>query len=231
MKEAVIKTEKLSDGTILFELKFPEKANFTFKAGQFILVYQKLNEKEENRAFSLASKPSQKTIELLIRVYEQGKVSPKIAQLKAGEKLKIRGPFGMFTLKNTKEEIIFIAVGTGIAPFRSMIHEALEKNQEKKITLIFGFRYEHDFFFQEEFKQLEKKHKNFHLYPCATQPTETWVYDKGRVTNILPEVIKNSEHEEIYICGPKQMINDTLDILIKQLNFKKEDVHIERWGA
>ncbi len=225
----VINNQKLPNDVFLLELESPK--NFNFKAGQFVLVYQKINDKEENRAFSISSSPSQKTIELLIKRFDNGKISPKLLESRKNDKLKIRGPFGMFTLDNAKqEELIFIAAGTGIAPLRSMIHEILEKNPNKKVSLIFGFRHENDYFFKEEFETLQKIHKNFTIHPCSSKPPENWSYLKGRVTNHIPLIIKSPENKHVYICGPNQMINDTLNLLIKQLNFQKDQVYLERWG-
>jgi len=126
----IVRSDRLTDNIIILELKLPEELNF--KGGQFVLVYQKVGDRVENRAFSISSKPSQKTIEILVRKYEDGKISPKLFELREGDKLKIRGPFGMFTVKeDLKEEVVFIAAGAGIAPLRSMIHEILENNPEE----------------------------------------------------------------------------------------------------
>jgi len=228
----VLRVEKLNGSTVIIELKLPEDANFEFKAGQFVLIYRDIDGKEVNRAFSIASKPSQKNIELLIRKYEQGKVSPYLFELKEGGKLKIRGPFGVFNVKEPLEkEVVFVACGTGIAPLRSMMHEIMENFPETKVTLIFGFRYEKDFFFREEIRELEKNNENFKLHLCSTKPGEDWEYFKGRVTEHLPGIIGSDKNKHFYICGPNQMINDTLNMLVKDIGFEKEKVIIERWGS
>jgi len=226
----VINKKVFPNDVVLLELKLQEKLDF--KAGQFVLVYVTIDGKDENRAFSIASKPSQDTIELLIKKYDHGKVSPLLFDLNSGDKLKIRGPFGVFTVKQPeKEEIVYIASGTGIAPLRSMINEVLEQNPSKKVTLILGFRHEEDNFYKEEFENLQEKHDNFKLHLCATKPKEAWNHATCRVTEIVPKLIPNPENKDVYICGPNQMINDTLNILIKDLNFQKDRVHIERWGT
>ena len=145
----IVKAEKLNDNTILLKLK--TEAHLSFKAGQFVLTYLDVNGKEENRAFSIASPPSKDIVELLIRKYDQGKVSPLLFNLKEQDKLKIRGPFGIFTVKTPlQEETVFIASGTGIVPLRSMVHEILENYPENKVTLFFGFRHQTDKFFKKE---------------------------------------------------------------------------------
>jgi len=225
-------SQRLTESTLLITLKLPKDISFNFKAGQFMLIYQNIEGKEENRAFSICSKPSQDTLEFLIRKYEKGKISPKLFGLEQGDQLKIHGPFGIFNIRETKnKETIFIASGTGIAPLRSMTHEILENNPNKNVTLVFGFRTMKDFFFKEELTTLKDKYPNFNIYPCSTQPEESWQHFKGRVTSFLPQLIKNPEDKDAYICGPNKMINDTLKVLIKDLNFKQEQTHIERWGT
>ena len=226
----VIRNDKYKKDIFLIELDVKDK--FTFKAGQFILVYQQINGKEENRAFSICSKPSQKTVELLIKRFENGKLSPQLSELKKGDKLKIRGPFGIFYVKTPlKREALFLAGGTGIAPLRSMIYEILENSPQERVTLIFGFREEEDFLFGKELLELQEKYPNFKLYPCSTKPKESWPYFKGRITDLLPHLIKSPDEKNVYLCGPHAMINDTLNLLIKNINFKKEQVSIERWNT
>ena len=111
-----------------------------------------------------------------------------------------------------------------------MIHELSGNNPDKKATLVFGFKHNKDFFFKEEFEKLAKKNPNFNLIPTMTQPPEGYRGYKGRVTAILPKILKNN-NQDVYICGPLQMINDTLNLLINELSFKKEQIHIERWGS
>ena len=90
----IVQTKRFNENTILIELQFEEDKHFEFKAGQFVLVYSSVQNKEEKRAFSIASSPSQKTIELLIRKYDKGKISPILYNIEPNESLKIRGPFG-----------------------------------------------------------------------------------------------------------------------------------------
>ncbi|MEK6826073.1 MAG: FAD-dependent oxidoreductase [Nanoarchaeota archaeon] len=226
----VIKVGRLNENTLLLELDV--HGSFEFKAGQFVLTYVNVDGKEENRAFSIASSPSKDTINLLIRKYDRGKVSPKLFELKEGDKLKIRGPFGVFNVKEPlPSEIVFVAGGSGIAPLRSMMHDVLEKYLDKKVTLVFGFRYEHDFFFREEIEKLVKEKQNFKSYLCSTRPSENWEYFKGRVTEVLPKIIDSNKDKHFYICGPNQMINDTLNLLIKDMGFDRDRVIIERWGV
>ena len=218
----VISNAKLKGETFLLKLKPSKKIKF--KAGQFIMI----NIKNIEKPFSIASAPSQNTIEILIRMHKEGELTPHVCKLKKGSKLKISGPYGVFEVKPTKrKEIIFIAAGTGIAPFRSMIIESLKKYPDKKITLIYGFREE--CYFENIFRKLEKKHKNFKLHACCSKPESSCKNLKGRVTEHLKELIKNPNNKEVYICGPVPMVEDVKKRLIKELSFQKDQIHVEEW--
>jgi NAD(P)H-flavin reductase len=220
----ILSNDKFKDDNFIVSLEPKEKLEF--KAGQFVMIHNA--DDSEKRAFSIASPPSKDNIDIILKHNKEGKVSPFVFNLKEGDKLKISGPFGRFTLNETNNEIVFISAGTGIAPFRSMIIDAYEKDPNKKITLIYGFRY--DLFWDSDFRDLEKKYKNFKLVCSCTKPDENWKGLKGRVTEHLKEVLPSPENKVVYICGPNAMINATKKILIEDLKFQEGQIHIEKWG-
>jgi NAD(P)H-flavin reductase len=112
----VVKVELYDNKTFLLEITKPE--GFEFKAGQFAMIHTHGSEKP----FSIASPPSLKNLQFLIKEHDEGTVTQYLDDLKKGDKLKITAPFGVFCVRDTKaKELYFIAAGTGVAPFRSMI--------------------------------------------------------------------------------------------------------------
>jgi len=201
----------------------PEK-KIKFKAGQFFLIHMH----EQNRPFSIASPPSQENLQFLIRKHIGGAVTPYLSELIKEDKVEISGPYGSFTAKTDKnEELIFIATGTGIAPFRSMIVDELEKNPDKKISLIYGFR--HECFFDEVWRELKEKYKNFQIYGACSRPGRSWKGLKGHITDHLCNIIKSSENKRVYICGSEAMVNDTRQMLLKTCGFNEDKIKVEEW--
>ncbi|MFH1376593.1 MAG: FAD-dependent oxidoreductase [Candidatus Woesearchaeota archaeon] len=220
-KIEVIGIKKFSEGSFILKTKKPKA--FNFKAGQFVMIHYKNNKK----AFSISSHPSNKTLYFLIKKHNKGAVTPFLYNLKKGDKIEISGPFGAFTIKDlSSKEIIFIAAGTGISPFRGMILEALKRFPNKKINLIFGFR--QDFYYKDFFDKLKEKNKNFNYHAFCTGNIKDWKGKKGRVTEHMPKIIISPNNKEAFICGPKEMAESTKNTLIK-IGFKLDQIHMEKW--
>lgn len=220
-KVEVESVEKFEENN--FFLKVRPKKKFKFKPGQFVMI----EFDGVKKPFSIASFPGEETIDFLISTHPDGQITPKLAELKEGDSFDVEGPYGTFVVKDTDaKEIIFIAAGTGVAPFRSMVTDALYRFPDKKIGLIFGFRY--DFYFNDFWKKLQKVHKHFDICGCCTRPPKKWNGYTGRVTEHLANKIQDAKDKEVYICGPPAMVKDTLKEL-KEIGFKAKQIHLEKW--
>ncbi|MBU0467325.1 MAG: hypothetical protein KJ718_05055 [Nanoarchaeota archaeon] len=221
MKTVIKEVRRFEEGN--FFMKTVPKKRFEYVPGQFVMV--KLGEVE--KPFSIAVHDEIGTIDFLISAHPDGEITPKLEKMKPGDKFEIEGPYGAFTVRETKsKEIVFIAAGTGIAPFRGMILEALKRFPEKKITLIFGFRY--DFYFEKFWKSLEKKYKNFRVYASCSSLEKKWIGLRGRVTEHLEKKIKSTNGKEVYVCGSPAMVKSTKKVL-KKIGFKDKQIRTEKW--
>ena len=82
-----------------------------------------------------------------------------LCDMRAGDEICVQGPFGDFILRPPMRDTIFIATGTGIAPFRSMLHWLLadpSRHQGHQLWLVFGNRSEADIYYDAEFKRMER---------------------------------------------------------------------------
>ena len=134
-----------------------DNIEFNFAAGQFIALIVAENTK---RFYSIASSPSNKNIELLVDTAPGGPGSVFFENVKEGDIVDAIGPFGQFVYKS-QEDAFFIATGTGIAPFRSIIIDQLEKGNVNKLTLVWGLRHEENVYLEDELKSLSEKYPNF----------------------------------------------------------------------
>ena len=214
----------------VFELVLEMDEVFEYKSGQFINVRIQDDGKPCFRAYSIGSRPNGNIMKLCIKLVEGGRGGPWLYSRKAGDKITFLGPSGYFVYKTPPEKTaLFIATGTGVAPFVAMIEEELVRNNEQKIELIFGVRHESDLFYQDFFNELAEKYRNFKFTMTLSRPeTAEWTGQKGRVTNVLENYELDPANTETYICGLKAMIDDAKAILEKR-GMPTDSIHFEQY--
>jgi len=214
-----------------FKLTFEPGADFQFKAGQFVnlFVQKQAEDKLIKRPYSIASPPCWKGfIDLTWKRVEGGFVTNYLWTLKEGDKIQVQGPLGRFTPKEPlPKTLIYVSTGTGIAPFRSMIHELLNQNAPCEIWNIFGNRYETEVLYKEEFEALAKKHSNFKNVFTVSRP-KTWTGEKEYVQHMLKKYISDPKDKHIYICGLTNMINEVVKTAT-EMGFQKDQVFYEKY--
>ena len=198
-----------------------DAGNIDFIPGQWIRVFSENGEK--GRAYSIASMPGD-CIEICVKRIENGNMSNYICNLKENDKIQIAGPYGMFTIKNKETDMVFVATGTGITPFISMISDITSSNFNKKIYVIFGAKTEKDILYKELLEDLHEKGK-INFIPVLSR--EKWDMEKGYVQDVLKK--KNFENCDYYICGIGEMVLDCLKIL-EQKKIPKERIYKERYN-
>jgi ferredoxin-NADP reductase len=120
--------------------RLPAGKEIHFKAGQFIQMFIPLPDGKIRRtSYSIASSPKNVGFfELCVTLVDGGKSSTYLHNLKVGEKIQGMGPLGTFHFIEDGKDSVFVATGSGIAPFRSMIHDQLEKGTKNTLYLVFG---------------------------------------------------------------------------------------------
>lgn len=190
-----------------------ERNGMQFKAGQNLNVGLAGN--NEKRDYSIYSSSHDVFLEILVKEVEDGVVSKQLKNVKPGTSLEVDGPFGFFTIKDKdlyEKKFLFIASGTGIAPF----HSITRTYPEIDFTLLHGIRKANEAY--------EKQDYVIDRYiSCVSQ--EKGGNFRGRVTDYVKQnpVDKDSL---IYLCGNVNMIYDVFDIL-KEQGVPSENLHAE----
>ncbi len=211
-KGEIVRIEKEADQTHLFRIRIPELEKFEFIPGQHITLELPISEKQSKRlrSFSIASWPDDSNIFELIIVHSEDKASTNylFTELKPGDEIKLRGPQGRFILPATLDkDIFFICTGTGIAPFRSMLHYIIRNNKpHKNIYLISGTRTSGHLLFHNEFQKLSEDLPLFHYMPVLSR--EEWAGEKGYVHQVYKRLAKSGQPAYFYLCGWKKMIEE-----------------------
>lgn len=193
----VISARALAAGTVELTL---ERAGMTFCAGQEIIVHG--SDPQDDRTYSIASGESDDWLILLIRVIPHGTVSPRLAALRAGDPIAFSGPTGSFTLRDPKAPCLFVATGTGIAPFRSF----LRTYPDLRPVLLHGVRTPSELYWRGE---IEPRCERY--LPCISRDPD----HPRRVTDLLRELAL-PEGAHAYLCGGNPMIREARDVLLRR---------------
>ncbi|MBN2236522.1 MAG: hypothetical protein JW729_03125 [Bacteroidales bacterium] len=203
-KIALQKTTLLSSIEIakhVFVLSFSRTEDF--RPGQMVALA--LNPNEPFRLYSIASGNTQNEYRILFNIQTEGFLTPKLAELKAGQTVYISKPFGSFY--GTLENDWWIAAGTGIAPFISMLESGMGKNK----TLIHGGRSKESFYFADRIRAL----LDGNYIQCSSVLKQEGIYP-DRLTTYLENLEYLPTDKNYYICGSSQLIVDVRDILINR---------------
>lgn len=197
------------------------------------------------RAYSMANYPDEKgVIKFNIRIatpppgtnFPPGKMSSYVFNLKAGDKIKVFGPFGDFFAKDTDAEMVFIGGGAGMAPMRSHIFDQLRRlNSKRKISFWYGARSLREMFYEEDYNTLAAENDNFewHIALSDPQPEDNWSGMTGFIHNV---VLANhlADHPapedcEYYMCGPP-MMNAAVIRMLKDLGVEDENISLDEFS-
>jgi CDP-4-dehydro-6-deoxyglucose reductase len=224
----LISVRALSPEVKHFVFEAPEAASLDFAPGQFVSFVNEVNGRPVTRAYSLAAPPDGNRFELCLNLVEGGLFSPVLFALRPGDVVNFNGILGTFTLRPPVRDTIFVATGTGIAPFRGMLMDAFARKLTPSFTLIFGARYEHGLVFAGEFRAMEQAQPNFRFVPAVTRPSASWTGRTGRVQPLLLETIGERRDLDVYLCGMKAMIDETRQQL-KALGFDRKQIIVEKY--
>jgi CDP-4-dehydro-6-deoxyglucose reductase len=228
MEARLIDSREIGPGVRHFEFEALGVEKLEFVPGQFTSFTGVIGGKEITRAYSLASTPSgTNRFELCLNRVEPGHLSPRLFEMKPGDCIQMRQPLGMFVLRQPPRDSIFIATGTGIAPFRSMLQAHLNPSSPA-FTLLFGVRYESHLLYREEFEEMELRYPHFRFWPTLTRPEAGWIGRHGRVQAHLAEAIGGRHDLDFYLCGLKEMVDEVRGIL-KAEGFDRKQIFYEKY--
>jgi ferredoxin-NADP reductase len=235
-KGKVIKIIQENASTRRFWIQVDEVQSFNFIPGQFVTLDLPIHEKKNKRwrSYSIASTPDGTNIIELVIVFLEGGLGTTYLfnEVTEGSELLLRGPQGVFVLPPVLDrDIFFICTGTGVAPFRSMLHHINRyKTSHKNIYLLFGTRFIKDCLYYHELKELEKEIENYFYLPTFSREPEDIPVRKGYVHLVYEEIILTEKRPAyFYLCGWKNMIDEAKQRILA-LGYDKKDIHLELYG-
>ena len=232
VRARLIESAEIAPNVRHFVFDAPGCEAFAFVPGQWVSLSAVLGGHEITRAYSIASAPSGgNRFELCLNRVEGGMFSPYLFALSPGDSIDVRAPMGDFVLRDPLRETIFVATGTGVAPFRSMLHARLNpqlNNNSPPLTLLLGVRYERDLLYRQEFETMARQYSQFRFRPTLTRPEPGWAGATGRVQTHLAEVLRERRDLDVFLCGMRAMVDDLRRIL-KEMGFDRKQIRYERY--
>jgi NAD(P)H-flavin reductase len=212
----VSRTRALTHDVREIELTLAAPASMAFVPGQWVSfeVERRGSRFPATRAYSIASSANRRNaIELVLNRVADGPGSSYLFGLREGETTAFRGPLGTFVLRDSPRDVLFVATGTGIAPFRSMLWSLAESSSSRAITLVWGLRSEQDLYYQDELLRLRERLPGFSFITTLSQPTGAWRGITGRVTGHVETHVAGVGNLEAFLCGNGGMVRDVRDVL------------------
>lgn len=194
--QRILSNIEISPGVFLLSVK----RQVQFEPGQTVKI--SLNDDLPPRIYSICSGPEDDALSVLYNVKEGGALTPKLARLSPGDSVELSEPGGTFV--GTEAPALWIATGTGIAPFYSMLRAGQGHNK----TLLHGVRYVDQFYFHAEWR--DELGPRYHRF-CSRQEAEGLTH--GRVNQYF-EQTHAPIPDKVYICGQAQMCVELRDLLI-----------------
>lgn len=209
---------------------------FDFAPGQWVNLLMPAEGGEIKRSYSIASPPNgTPTFELAVTRVEGGPGSTFLHAMKPGDTLRAVGPQGLFTREATDPgAALFVATGTGVAPFRSMVRAAIAAGSTAPMTILLGARFEEDVLYRAEFEAIAARHPNVGFSATLSRGAEGWAGRRGYVQTHVPSLLaelgqRASAPPHVFVCGLDRMVSAVKDLCRKELGVERKHVHVERY--
>lgn len=195
----------------LFVLEF-DAIGLTWRPGEHGIFSfpQKRVQGKTWRGFSISSIPSEKVIRIATHISDTPSDFKRVLkELKVGESIQIRGPFGWFYRRDEMTPVVMVAGGVGITPIISMAKEYAEKPNQSDVEIIYASPREH--LFKDELIEIEQKNPKV---------VTTFVHKSDEVQDLLRQVISKRKNEAFYYLSGSPAFIKSLKQTMRQQGIK-----------
>jgi phytoene dehydrogenase-like protein/ferredoxin-NADP reductase len=201
-----------------------------FRAGQYINIFVEAGGVKTSRPYSISSAPGKPYYDITVRRKAGGFVSSYLLdELKVGQVLESTGPSGGFYHEPLTDgsDLVFLAGGSGVTPFISIMREAVERGLSLRIHLLYGSREPGDIIFRKELAQMGAENEGIDVDFIISEPSDEWGGLCGFIdADMIRSTLGPVEEKTFYICGPAEMYpfcENALAVLgVPDIRVKKE---------
>lgn len=208
--------EKIEESATIFtlNLRFTDHAvhqNFKFQPGQFNMLY--LYGVGEV-AISIVSDPTEGAY-LSHTIRQVGRVTQAMHQLKVGDRIGVRGPYGRGwpVAEARGRDVVVVTGGLGCAPAVSMIRYILKRRSDYgHLSILQGVKHSDDFIFHKQY-DLWQKSPDTEIHIAADAAGPKWPWSVGYVTDMINQLNIKPENTIAMMCGPEMMMHNAIKVL------------------
>ncbi len=225
-----------------FAFSRTDGTSITFIPGQFVTLHLNSAEGELRRSYSISSIPGiDSTLDFAASFVEHGTASQLLFSMKPGDTVQASGPYGRLILRDEAPfRYIFIATGTGVSPYRTMLPEIEHRIQTygTKAMFLQGVRTPEDLLYSDDFQALATRYKDH----CTFLPYFSRAKNGGHMSTdlLLPfgypghvqdsfsTLQLNAAQDIVYLCGNPKMIDDAF-VLLQEYGFEPQQIRREKY--
>ena len=205
----VAKIERVTDDVIILSLQLPANERLQFRAGQYI---EFLLKDGKRRSYSMANAPLlDEHLQLHVRHTPGGLFTDHVFEkMKERDILRFEGPHGTFFLRDDSDKpIVLLASGTGFAPIKAIIEQAIEQKNTRPMTLYWGGRRPNDLYLNALCEEWARSIAGFRYIPVVSNalPEDTWQGRSGFVHQAVMVDFPDLSSYQVYACGVPVMVD------------------------
>lgn len=200
----VTRIEPHQDAAVVLELAIEGAAAPAFLPGQYVNIG--VPGSGDHRSYSFSTAPGDRSLGFLIKKIPGGLMSTWLARARPGDRLDLTGPMGSFYLRDGDGPLLFLAGGTGLAPFLSMLEVLARAGSRRHIHLIYGVTRDLDLVLVDEVAAYARLLPNFTFATVVADPASDHPR-KGWVTQHMPQDMLAAGEVDVYLCGPPPMVD------------------------
>ena len=221
----VAKIERVTDDVAIMSLQLPAAERMQYKAGQYI---EFLLKDGKRRSYSMANAPhTDEQISLHIRHMPGGLFTDQVfGTLKERDILRFEGPLGSFFLREESDKpMILLASGTGFAPLKALVEQALHVNLNRPMTLYWGGRRPQDLYMHALCESWAQTLPGFQYVPVISDalPEDQWQGRTGFVHRAVMEDFPDLSGHQVYACGVPVMVDAARKDFVAQCKLPEEE--------
>jgi 3-phenylpropionate/trans-cinnamate dioxygenase ferredoxin reductase subunit/benzoate/toluate 1,2-dioxygenase reductase subunit len=219
----VVAVEQVASETVRLEVQVPQQV--AFEPGQYVRIQP--TGTDVSRSYSMANVPGTDRLQFFIRLVPGGAFSQWLAGAKAGDAVELSAPHGSFFLREEDRPRLFVAGGTGVAPFLSMLRSLAARPSPQRTTLLIGARTPGHLFALDEVQALRDQLNGLDLQIAVEQDAQPGSHH-GYATDLIPQLGLDPA-TRVYLCGPPPMV-EAGRRAAEAAGLKRADVLCERFA-